>query len=245
MRAIPPHLGDGPPGRWAPTEMGPPGGGPPWEMGPQEMGPLGDRSLGDGLPQRWAPQEMGPLGDGTHREMSPQGDGPPGRWVPQGDGPLGDEPPRRWASREMGPYRDFPLGNGSTGRWAPREMGPPENRSPGRWAPTEMGPPWKRVPKEMGPQEEQRLPNLMNHRQLQALLACVLSHFSCVRLFATPWTVAHQAPLSMGFSRQEYRSGLPYPPPRDHPTEGSNPHLLCLLRWQAGSSSLGPPGKPR
>ena len=36
------------------------------------------------------------------------------------------------------------------------------------------------------------------------MCACVLSHFSCVQLFATPWTVAHQAPLSMGFSRQEY-----------------------------------------
>ena len=37
----------------------------------------------------------------------------------------------------------------------------------------------------------------------------VLSRFSCVRLLATPWTVAHQAPLPMGFSRQEYWSGLP------------------------------------
>ena len=40
------------------------------------------------------------------------------------------------------------------------------------------------------------------------LAVCVLKHFSCVRLFATPWTVAHQAPLSVGFSRQEYWSGL-------------------------------------
>ena len=38
---------------------------------------------------------------------------------------------------------------------------------------------------------------------------CVLSHFSCIWLFATPWTVAYQAPLSVGFSRQEYWSGLP------------------------------------
>ena len=42
---------------------------------------------------------------------------------------------------------------------------------------------------------------------------CMLSHFSRVRLFAALWTVAHQAPLSMGFSRQEYWSGLLYPPP--------------------------------
>ena len=41
--------------------------------------------------------------------------------------------------------------------------------------------------------------------------ACMLSRFSHVQLFATPWTAAHQAPLSMGFSRQEYWSGLPCP----------------------------------
>ena len=40
---------------------------------------------------------------------------------------------------------------------------------------------------------------------------------SSVQLFATPWTVAHQAPLSLGFSRQEYWSGLPFPPPGDLP----------------------------
>ena len=45
----------------------------------------------------------------------------------------------------------------------------------------------------------------------------MLSHFSHARLFAAPWTVAHQAPLSMGFSRQDYWSGLPCPPPRDLP----------------------------
>ena len=41
----------------------------------------------------------------------------------------------------------------------------------------------------------------------------MLSHFSHVRLSTTPWTMARQAPLSMGFSRQEYWSGLPFPPP--------------------------------
>ena len=41
------------------------------------------------------------------------------------------------------------------------------------------------------------------------------SVFSCVLLFATPWTVAHQSLLSMGFSRQEFWSGLPFPPPGD------------------------------
>ena len=47
-----------------------------------------------------------------------------------------------------------------------------------------------------------------------------LSRFSCVQLFAAPWTVAHQAPLSMIFPRQEYWSGLPFPSPGDLPGLG-------------------------
>ena len=46
---------------------------------------------------------------------------------------------------------------------------------------------------------------------------------SRVQLFATPWTAAYQAPLSMGFSRQEYWSGLPFPSPRDLPDPGIEP----------------------
>ena len=54
-------------------------------------------------------------------------------------------------------------------------------------------------------------------------LACVLSHFSRAWLFATPWTVAHKASLSMGFSRQECWSGLPFPTPGDLPDLGIKP----------------------
>ena len=73
----------------------------------------------------------------------------------------------------------------------------------------------------------------------------VSSHFSRVQLFVTPWTVARQAPLSMGFSRQEYWGGLPFPPPgRIFPTQRSNPRLLCLLHWQKDSLPLAPPGQP-
>ena len=50
--------------------------------------------------------------------------------------------------------------------------------------------------------------------------------FSCVQLFVTLWTVARQAPLSMGFSRQEYWSGLPCPPPGDLPDPGIEPMSL-------------------
>jgi len=51
------------------------------------------------------------------------------------------------------------------------------------------------------------------HILIQYLLLLLLSHFSRVRLCATPWTAAHQAPLSLGFSRQEHWSGLPFPSP--------------------------------
>ena len=62
---------------------------------------------------------------------------------------------------------------------------------------------------------------------------------SCVQLFATPWTVAHQAPLSMEFSRQEYWSGLPFPPPGIFVIQGLNPCLLLhLLHWKVGSLPL-------
>ena len=54
----------------------------------------------------------------------------------------------------------------------------------------------------------------------------MLSHFSCVPLFAIPWTVARQAPLSLGFSRQGYWSGLPFPPPGDLPHPGIKPASL-------------------
>ena len=67
---------------------------------------------------------------------------------------------------------------------------------------------------------------------------CVLSRLSHIWLSVTPWTVAYQPPLPMGFPKQEYWSGLPCPPLGDLPGPGSNLNLLCLLHWQAGSSPL-------
>ena len=58
---------------------------------------------------------------------------------------------------------------------------------------------------------------------------CVLSRFSHVQLFVTLLTVAHQAPLPMGFSRQEYRSGSPCPPPGDLPEAGIEPESPMAL----------------
>ena len=60
------------------------------------------------------------------------------------------------------------------------------------------------------------------------MCACMLSHFNRVQLFATPWTVGHKAPLSMGFSRQEYWSGFPGPLPGDLPDLGIK-YLMCPL----------------
>ena len=55
---------------------------------------------------------------------------------------------------------------------------------------------------------------------------CLLSRFGRVRLFVAPWTVACQVPLSMGFSRQEYWSGLPFPSLGDLPDPGTEPTSL-------------------
>ena len=65
-----------------------------------------------------------------------------------------------------------------------------------------------------------------------------------VQLSAIPWTVAHQAPLSMEFPRQEYWSELPLPTPGDLPAHGLNLCILCLLHWQAYSLPLYHLGSP-
>ena len=64
---------------------------------------------------------------------------------------------------------------------------------------------------------------------------CVLSHFSRVQLYVTPWTVACQAPLAMGFSRQEYWSGLPFPFSGDILDPGIQP---VPAAWQTSSLTL-------
>ena len=71
-------------------------------------------------------------------------------------------------------------------------------------------------------------------------LVSEVKFLSRVQLFATPWTVAHQAPLSMGFSRQEYWSGLPFPSPGDLPDPGIEPRSPAL---EADALTSEPPGK--
>ena len=76
---------------------------------------------------------------------------------------------------------------------------------------------------------------------LQDGTKCAVFNRSVVSDSATPWTVACQAPLSMGFSRQEYRSGQPFPPQRDLP----DPEMeLTSPAFAGGFISAEPPGKP-
>ena len=71
-----------------------------------------------------------------------------------------------------------------------------------------------------------------------------LSLCSHVRLFAILWTVGCQAPLSIGFSSKNTAVGCHFLLQGIFPTQGSNPCVLSLLHWQAGSLPLAPPGKP-
>ena len=78
--------------------------------------------------------------------------------------------------------------------------------------------------------------------------ACKLSCFCCVQLFATLWTIAHQAPPSMGFSREESWSGSPCPPPGDLPRPGIEPSPLASSAlagiFFTTSATLEAPGCP-
>ena len=83
------------------------------------------------------------------------------------------------------------------------------------------------------------------HVYLDSLGKCqdfVRAVLHCVQPFVTPWTAACQAPLSLGFSRQAYRSGLPFPSPGDLPHLGIEPGYPT---FQADALTSEPPGKPR
>ena len=69
----------------------------------------------------------------------------------------------------------------------------------------------------------------------------MLSRFSSVQLSVTPWTVAHQALLSMGFFRREYWSGLPFPSPEEFPDPGIKPESPALQEDSSPTELLGKP----
>ena len=74
---------------------------------------------------------------------------------------------------------------------------------------------------------------------------CVLSSSVVSDSLWPPWIVAHQAPLSMGFSRKEYWSGLPFPPPGDLPDPGIKPKSLVAPALAGGFFTTEQPRKPR
>ena len=87
-----------------------------------------------------------------------------------------------------------------------------------------------------------RLSKLLGDSEGQGSLACCSACSCKVKwLFVTPWTVANQVPPSMGFSRQEYFSGLPFPSLGELPHRGSKPMSLALA---GGFFTTEPPGKP-
>ena len=73
----------------------------------------------------------------------------------------------------------------------------------------------------------------------------MLSHFSRDQLFVTPWTIAYQAPLSKGYSTQDYQSGLPFPPAGDLPDAGIEPVSTVSDVLAGGFLTAIPPGKPQ
>ena len=155
--------------------------------------------------------------------------GVPGAWGGRegtmGVGParLGGAPGRRRTLREG------PLGSEC---WEPHSGDPGLGCSPGT---DQRG--WLRRLSEAW----SLLPRDVHTRVCVCACVCVCVCVCEVWLFATPWTVAHQAPLSMGFSRQEHCSGSPCPPPGDLPDPGIEPGPPAL---QAGSSQSEPPGAP-
>ena len=76
------------------------------------------------------------------------------------------------------------------------------------------------------------------HLGIPCLCVCIHAQSLSVRLFVAPWTTVCQAPLSMGFSRQEYWSGLPFPPPRDLPDPGIKPESLMSNASQAARQAI-------
>ena len=98
---------------------------------------------------------------------------------------------------------------------------------------------WKRARRNWGLQKEAGCV-----RVCACVCARMLRLFRRVRLFATLWTVAPQAPLSMGFSRQEYWRGFPCPPPGDLPDSGIEPVSPLAPAFQVDSLLLSHQGTP-
>ena len=95
------------------------------------------------------------------------------------------------------------------------------------------------IPKDYPCQRDRAMSSIYRNMLWVKVKWSEVKSLSHVRLFATPWTVAHQASPSMGFSRQEYWSGLPFPSPGDLPDPGIEPRSPAL---QADALTSEPPG---
>ena len=134
--------------------------------------------------------------------------------------------------------------NGTSRHWSTGEKsGLVEAVMPSKEEPGEME--GEVCPETMGqlaPTESISPKEHLTSRKCVCVCVCVCVLVAqCVQLFVTPWTAAHQAPLSMEFSRQEYWRGLLTPSPGDHPDPGTEPQSPAL---QVDSSPSEPPGKP-
>ena len=92
-----------------------------------------------------------------------------------------------------------------------------------------------------GREEGGRKPLFVDSRAPPDPWVCVLCTLRCVQVFATPWTVAHQGSLPMGFSRQEHWSGLPFPAPGDLPDPGVKSGSPVSPAFAGGFSTTEPP----
>ena len=106
--------------------------------------------------------------------------------------------------------------------------------------------PWTEAAGELQSMGSQRVRHdLVAKHALMSYTICIHAQsLSRLQLFATPWTIACQAPLSMGFSRQEYWSGLSFPSPGDHPDPGIEPASLASPALASRFFATAPPGKP-
>ena len=131
---------------------------------------------------------------------------------------------------------------GHHGHWSTREKsGLVETVTPSKEEPGEMeGEVCPEAMSQLAPTESISPKEHLTSRKCVCVCVCVLvAQF--VQLFVTPWTAAHQAPLSMEFSRQEYWREFPTPSPGDHPNPGIEPQSPEL---QVDSLPSEPPGKP-
>ena len=104
---------------------------------------------------------------------------------------------------------------------------------------------WESIPGKENSWVKMWRPEITQHTCAQGIHVCMcIQSLSRVWLFVIPWTVAHQAPLSMGFPRQEYWRGLPFPPPGDLPNPGIELATLEVPALEGKFFTTEPPGNP-